>query len=601
MPGWTVLRQRDRELAAIRKRIHKNLARERKSCLSDAQESLRSKHVGSSTIPREQLSLFLGHELLAAGDIFFKASRFQRSRKHYAELRGSTLVVYRNSALADASSVDLGDVVTVITVPHYTFDVVQKDDGYPRIYITTPSADEETLMYIKVTGGPDELDAWRHGLARAASAHLPNFSNLSFESVIGRGGGGRVFMVQWKENNKPYALKVIDKPQAFKSAKAFGHIVSERHIMERVGRHPFLLQMQFAFQTESNLFIGTTFCGGGDLASYIRNRGLRTPTPPSFIHGEGTNLGRKRRGTQGRLCESRTQLIAAEIVLGLEHLHSRGIVYRDLKPENIFIDEAGHVRIGDYGLAKYLPQAHTGEGRPRTASICGTRNYLPPEMLFGRTYSFQADLWCLGVMLFRILVGSFPFEASRTKEVFHKVKRYQQKYPAWLSTNARSLLSGLLEKDPAKRLTIAGVKQHLFFREIDWEAVLELRAGPAISDVETGTRPCDALANFSLSKLHGVTVGEYVGDGETSPQLYTQDLERMMVGFEFGCEEEREKVEPLAVKQKSGGIFSKIASIDQAYDGLAALTSRRSNRGNNGNGGEGENLSGLRRAWRSAR
>lgn len=597
MPGLVLLRQRDRELAAIRKRIHRNLARENKSTVPfDAHESLKTKHVGSSTIGREQLSLFLGHELLATGAIFFKASRFQRSRKHQAELRGSTLVVFRNSAVAATSTVDIRAVVTVITAQHYKFDVVLKDDGYPRIYITAPNGNEDTLMYIKVTGGADELDCWRHGLARAKGVLLPSFSSLSIESVIGRGGGGRVFMVQWRENNKAYALKVIDKAQAFKSAKAFGHVVSERYIMEQVGSHPFLLQMQFAFQTESNLFIGTPFCAGGDLASYIRNKGLQTPTPPSFINGDGTSLVRKRRSVHGRLSELQTRLIAAEIVLGLEHLHSCGIVYRDLKPENIFIDGAGHVRIGDYGLAKPLQRSQSGEGPVRTGSICGTRNYLPPEMLFGRTYSFQADLWCLGVMLFRVLVGLFPFDAARTKEVFHKVKRYEPKYPAWLSAEARDLLSGLLQKDPVKRLTISGVKQHTFFKDVDWEEVLALRAGPAILGVETGTGPCDALVNFSLSKLHGVTLGEYVGEGETEPRWYTPEVGRMMVGFEYGCE--ADSVQPLAVKQKSGGIFSKIASIDQAYDGLAALTSRRSNRTH---ANEAETGPPLFRAWRSTR
>lgn len=598
MPGLVQLRQRDRELAAVRKRIRKNLGRENKSSLPfDAQESIKTKHVGSSTIAREQLSLFLGHELLAAGSIFFKASRFQRSRKHHAELRGSTLVVFRNSAVAGTSTVDIGAVVTVVDVQHYEFDVVLKDDGYPRIYITAPNGNEDTLMYIKVTGGPDKLDSWRHGLARAQSALLPSFSSLSIESVIGRGGGGRVFMVQWKNNNnRAYALKVIDKAQAFKSAKAFGHIVSERHIMEQVGTHPFLLQMQFAFQTECNLFIGTPFCAGGDLASYIRNKGLQTPTPPSFINRDGTSFACKRSSVHGRLSELQTRLIAAEILLGLEHLHGRGIVYRDLKPENIFIDEAGHVRIGDYGLAKPLKRSQRGEGPVRTGSICGTRNYLPPEMLFGRTYSFQADLWCLGVMLFRVLVGLFPFDAARTKEVFHKVKRYEPKFPAWLSAEARDLLSGLLQKDPAKRLTISGVKQHKFFKDVNWEEVLALRAGPAIQDVETGSRPCDALMNFSLSKLHGVTLGEYFGEGETEPSWYTPEVGRMMIGFEYGCE--AESVQPLAVKQKSGGIFSKIASIDQAYDGLAALTSRRSNRTH---ANEGETGPPLLRAWRSTR
>lgn len=591
---------RDREFTAVMRKFQKNLALNRKSCLSIAEKNVRSGYVCSSTIAREQISLYRDCNLLAAGDIFIKPSRFQRPRRHFAELRGSSLVVFRNHDIARSSSVDITSVVTVITVQRYNFDIIQKAEGYPRIYISAEKSDE-SFMYIKVNGGHKELDSWRHGLAMAKSAAIPKISNLTVESVIGRGGGGRVFMVQWGESNKAYALKVIDKAQAFRSPKAFAHIASERNIMQRVGRHPFLLDIQFAFQTENSLFIGTPFCGGGDLASYIRHRGLQTPSLPSFINGGTAVHPHKRLRTHGRLCEASTRSIAAEIILGLEHLHDRGIVYRDLKPENIFIDDSGHLRIGDYGLAKHLSRKRGKVGHKRTSSICGTRNYLPPEMLSGRTYAFSADLWCLGVMLFRMLIGSFPFEASRTKEVFHKVRRYQPRYPAWLSTDAKSMLNGLLQKDPSNRTTIKGLKRHPFFRDVDWKAVLELKAGPAIDDIETGSQPSDALANFSLSKLHGLTMGELVCEEEKPQRPFAEDLSTMMVGFEFGCVEERSSVQPLAVQQKSGGILSKIASIDQTYDSLASFKSLRSSRGNHGQSGDGDGSPSLRRAWRSAR
>lgn len=369
-------------------------------------------------------------------------------------------------------------------------------------------------------------------------------------------------MVHWKGSKHAFALKVIDKSQALKSSKLFRHVASERYLMEKAGKHPFLLPLQFAFQTQSNLFIGTPFCAGGDLASYIRYAGDKSSCP------DHTELGltlqeHRRRGVYGRLPEAQTRKIAAEIILGLEHLHKRGIVYRDLKPENVFIDSSGHIKIGDYGLAKYLRASPCGEGRVRTESVCGTRNYLPPEMLLGLHYGIEMDVWCLGVMLFRMLCGRFPFDSVRTREVFHRIKHGAPRVPGFLSEAARSLLLGLLRKSPARRLSLAQVKAHAFFAGVDWDGVLAGRAGPCISDVETGSSPTDALGNFELSKLQGVTLGEYVGEMDEEPWRLERDLENVMIGFEYGCAaEDGGEVEPLMVTQKSGGILRKIASID---------------------------------------
>lgn len=387
--------------------------------------------------------------------------------------------------------------------------------------------------------------------------------------------------------------------------------------MEKVGWHPFLLQMQFAFQTECNLFIGTPFCRGGDLASYIRHKGDKTfPGSPNDVWMMQLTAGGQRK-IYGRLSENQTRLIAAEVILGVEHLHSRGIVYRDLKPENIFIDASGHIRIGDYGLAKQLSDdgvfnksmssggasissprtigtdLETGRavGQPfrndssklvKTTSICGTRNYLPPEMLHGKLYSFEADIWSLGVMLYRILCGIFPFDGRRTKEVFHRIKKEKVKMPYWLSEEARELLSGLLEKRPERRLTIEDVKKLAFFESIQWDDVLHKRGSACIPDVEAGTCLQDALENFELSKLAGVTVGEYVtethdggNDGESHQEghqggekpTHRKSPRGMMIGFEYVWinEEESGNVQPLAIRHKSSGltsILSKLSSID---------------------------------------
>lgn len=525
------------------------------------------KDVGA--IRRNQVALFFSQDLAVAGDMFFKGSRFLKSRKYHAELRGVTIAVFRTPQIARDDDVEVTDVVAVILVPQYNVDVIQKDENTTRIYITSGIEKDDTLMYIKVTSCRRVLEAWRRGLARAKNAPLPSLSDLTIESVIGRGGGGKVFLVQWNKDNKVYALKVIEKIQAYRSAKSLRHVVTERYLMEKLNSHPFLLPIHFAFQTERNLFIGTPFCPGGDLASYLRSKGDLSVQKFNTVEWHEAKEQRKKR-VYGRLSEDQTRHIAAEIILGLEHLHEQGIVYRDLKPENIFIDGTGHIKIGDYGLAKQL----TGDANElRSGSVCGTRNYLPPEMLFGKMYSLQADIWSLGVMMYRMMCGMFPFDAPRSKDLFVKVRDSDLQVPSWLSKYSTEILKAMLQKDPHDRPTLQSLKEAPFFRSVDWASVFALRSGESIPDVDTGNNAVEALENFELSKLQGITVGDYIGQyGDLEHEVpvvptHLQDTRRMMVGFEFGMTEESAPEPPLLEVRQSGGTFWKLASVDVDFFG----------------------------------
>lgn len=535
---------------------------------------------------RDHLKLFREQKLEVAGDFYVKGGRFQRSRKYHAELRGCILTVFRNAQVARDECVE--SVISVMVVPRYQIDILQKDRGAPRIYIKgacDEHANETYLMYIKVTGGKRELDAWRQGLALALKSVIPRREEIRVESVIGRGGGGKVFLVYLEKDptHNPYALKVITKDHAFKTAKSFRHVAAERALMQQIGHHPFLLQMQFAFQTEENLFIGTPFCPGGDLASYLRSRGDTTFPCGDFEQSRLRVEDQKKRRVYGRLSESQTRLIAAELILAIEHLHKKGIVYRDMKPENVFIDKTGHIKLGDYGLAKNLEKWKAEGDQTRTASVCGTRNYLPPEMLFGRVYSYETDLWSLGIMLFRMLCGVFPFEAPRSKELFYKVKVQEPLLPSGLSRPARKLLDGLLQKDPRKRLKIPDLKRHPFFCDIDWADVFNRRGEPCIPDVNMGTSATDALDNFELSKLEAISLGELVCDksgngGEQCSGIpsHNQDISNMMIGFEYGhVQNATADCAPLEVKQVTGGMM-RITSNDDDTPIMPRLSPRKS-------------------------
>jgi serine/threonine protein kinase len=522
------------------------------------------------------LTLFRNQALAASGVAYFKPAILQRPKKYFVELRGSTMVMFKNPQVARAPKIIMRDVFAVLVLKIYNVTISKRQGQSARLNVHGPGLDQGQVLFIKA-GSVQLLETWRQALAVAESLKLPDLMSMTIESVIGQGGGGKVFLVHHKGDNQNYALKVIDKRHAFASASAMRHIVSERNLMEIVGKHPFVLQMQFAFQTDYNLFIGTPFCGGGDLATYLKKqfkkKGSKSPEL-AYVQrrtaGEPSKHVTSRNRYGGHLSEEKARTIAAEVLLALEHLHERGIVYRDLKPENIFIDDHGHLKLGDFGLSKHLQPSRSGTGFSRTASICGTRNYLPPEMLLGNLYAFEVDMWSYGVMLFRIMCGRFPFDASRTKEVFQMVKKDIIRVPEYLSAEAKSLIEGLLDKDQARRLSVSEVKCHRFFEGIDWGAVRSGLTAPPITDLDLGQALADVLDNFELSQLQGVTVGEYIPSGVDGSEIDNGPQGRMnpdgrIIGFEFAAVDcDAPCPPPLEVKRMGSIVesFKKIRSLD---------------------------------------
>ena len=194
-------------------------------------------------------------------------------------------------------------------------------------------------------------------------------SDFSILKVIGKGSFGTVFMVKKKDTGKPYAMKVLDKDKVMKR-KQYEHTLSERRILQDID-HPFLIGLRFSFQTKSKLYMVFDFFNGGELYTYI---------------------------SKGKFSEERAKFYAAEILLGLGHLHEHNIVYRDLKPENLLLDRHGHIRICDFGLSK---QDVTGDS---VKSICGTPEYLAPEVIRRKPYGKAVDWWSLGTCIRNVRV-----------------------------------------------------------------------------------------------------------------------------------------------------------------------------------------------------
>lgn len=279
--------------------------------------------------------------------------------------------------------------------------------------------------------------AFERDYARGKGLTVDDFDLLK---VVGKGSFGKVMQVKKRDSNKIYAMKVLKKQQLIKR-KQVAHTKTERKVLEEID-NPFIVALRFAFQTDTKLYMVLDYFMGGELFYHLKNG--------------------------GRFTEERGRFYAAEIALALQCLHDQTIVYRDLKPENVLLDEEGHIRLTDFGLSK--------EGVSNTKlthTFCGTPEYLAPEVIHGQGYGTAVDWWSLGTLLFEMLTGLPPFYNQNLHVMYEKIVRGKLTFPAYLSSSARSVLTGLLTRDPKLRLGARGgiedLKRHPFFDGLDWD------------------------------------------------------------------------------------------------------------------------------------
>uniref|UniRef100_A0A7S0B2T9 Protein kinase domain-containing protein n=1 Tax=Pyrodinium bahamense TaxID=73915 RepID=A0A7S0B2T9_9DINO len=262
--------------------------------------------------------------------------------------------------------------------------------------------------------------------------------------VLGTGASCRVVQVQHRKSGQDYAVKVMSKRKLVTNEKKLERAITEKRVLARLS-HPFVISLHWAFQTRGHLFMVLDYCAGGELFYHLQKR--------------------------GRFSEVDTRFYISEILLGLEYLHSQGILYRDLKPENCLLDAEGHVRLTDFGLSK--------ENLTRTAlfqSFVGTVLYLSPEMIRREGHGAALDFYCLGCLIYVLLSGSLPHFTGDIKQmVARRAKGEAFVLPRDSSRQCKDLMERLLEADPARRLgtqrQAMEVKEHCWFRSVDFMKV----------------------------------------------------------------------------------------------------------------------------------
>lgn len=266
-----------------------------------------------------------------------------------------------------------------------------------------------------------------------------SLTDFTLKRTLGTGSFGRVHLVQSNHNQRFYAVKVLKKAQVVKM-KQVEHTNDERKMLQKV-KHAFLVTLWGTFQDSKNLYMVMDFVEGGELFSLLR-KSQRFPNPVAKFY-------------------------AAEVTLALDYLHAQGIIYRDLKPENLLLDRHGHLKITDFGFAKEVPDI--------TWTLCGTPDYLAPEVVASKGYNKSVDWWSLGILIFEMLCGFTPFwDGGSPMKIYENILKGKVKYPPYIHPDAQDLLQRLITPDLTKRLgNLHGgskdVMNHAWFAEVTWD------------------------------------------------------------------------------------------------------------------------------------
>lgn len=246
-----------------------------------------------------------------------------------------------------------------------------------------------------------------------------------------------------------FAMKVLRKSEIVR-LKQVEHINSERIILERV-RHPFIVELYATYQDQINVYMLLSYIPGGELFSHLRRA--------------------------GRFSADVTRFYLASIVLAIEYLHSQNVIYRDLKPENLLLDRRGYLRIADFGFAKVV--------QDRTFTLCGTPEYLAPEIVLSQGHGKAVDWWALGILGFEMLAGYPPFFDDHPLGIYEKILRGDIAFPSHIDPYVKDLIRGLLTADRSKRLgNLRGgakdVMGHPWFAGVDWKSLERKEIGAPI-------------------------------------------------------------------------------------------------------------------------
>jgi serine/threonine protein kinase len=242
---------------------------------------------------------------------------------------------------------------------------------------------------------------------------------------LGRGKFGSVYLAREKKSKYIVALKVLDKKQL--KLEGVEHQIRREIEIQSHLRHKNILRLYGYFYDAGKVYIILEYAAGGELYKRLQKAKY--------------------------FDEAQAAKYIASLARALLYCHDKHVIHRDIKPENLLIDSKGDVKIADFGWSVHAPNT-------RRTTLCGTLDYLPPEMIEGKEHDNGVDLWCLGVLCYEFLVGQPPFMAEQNNETFRRIRNVELSFPEHVSADAKDLIRKLLVKESSSRLDLNGVLKH---------------------------------------------------------------------------------------------------------------------------------------------
>ncbi|XP_011494069.1 PREDICTED: cAMP-dependent protein kinase catalytic subunit-like [Ceratosolen solmsi marchali] len=261
--------------------------------------------------------------------------------------------------------------------------------------------------------------------------------DFEYYRTLGTGAFGRVMLIKHKFDNTYHAMKIMSKAKIV-NMKQIEHTENEKHILQSL-HFPFVVYLQYCFKDNAYIYIVLPFINGGEMFSHLRK--------------------------MGKFSESLSRFYAAQVALVLEYLHKCNLIYRDLKPENILIDNLGYIRVVDFGFCKQINN--------RTWTLCGTPEYLAPEIILSKGYGKSIDWWSFGILLYEMNAGYSPFFSQHTVNIYEKITLGKYHFPQFFQHDLKDLIKNLLQLDLTRRFGnlkngSLDIKRHKWFEKIDW-------------------------------------------------------------------------------------------------------------------------------------
>jgi aurora kinase, other len=261
--------------------------------------------------------------------------------------------------------------------------------------------------------------------AKARSGQRWTLGDFEIGKKLGAGKFGNVYLAREKRTKYIVALKVLRKSQLLRAS--VDHQLRREIEIQSHLRHQNILRMYGYFYDDRRIYLILEYSPGGELYKRLQAR--------------------------GHFDEKSSAKMIVDLASALSYCHKKHIIHRDIKPENLLIGAHGEIKIADFGWSVHAPTS-------RRNTMCGTLDYLPPEMVEGRDHDEKVDIWSLGVLLYEFLVGDPPFEAQSHAATYRRISRVDLKFPRQVPEDAQDLIRRLLVKDPSKRMSLDTVASH---------------------------------------------------------------------------------------------------------------------------------------------